>query len=87
MDQMARQDTPIHRLDPRAKILTTLAFIGVTVSFGRYEIAALLPLILFPVVLLALGRVPAGVHPPQARLAPSPSSSSSACSTRSSTGR
>ncbi len=60
MDQMARQDTPVHRLDPRAKILTTLAFIGVTVSFGRYEITALLPLLLFPVVLLAIGRVPAG---------------------------
>jgi cobalt/nickel transport system permease protein len=59
MDQMARLDTPAHRLDPRAKILATLAFIGVTVSFGRYEVAALLPLLLFPVALLAVGRVPA----------------------------
>lgn len=61
MDQLARLDTPVHRLDPRAKILAALALIVAAVSFGRYEISALLPLLFFPVALGALGRVPAGV--------------------------
>ncbi len=61
MDQMARGDTPVHRLDPRAKLLTVLAFILVTVSFGKYELSALLPLFLFPVTLAAAGRVPPGL--------------------------
>jgi cobalt/nickel transport system permease protein len=58
MDQMARRDTPVHRLDPRAKIVAALALIVTAVSFGRYEISALLPLVFFPVVLAALGRIP-----------------------------
>ena len=61
MDQLARLDTPVHRLDPRAKIVAALALIVAAVSFGRHEISALLPLVFFPVALGAIGRVPAGV--------------------------
>lgn len=60
LDALARQDTRIHRLDPRAKVLTVLVFIVSVVSFGKYEISALLPFIIFPVVLVALGNLPAG---------------------------
>jgi cobalt/nickel transport system permease protein len=48
---------PLH-LDPRALLLTTLAFVAVVVSFHRYALTALLPLALFPVVVTAAGRVP-----------------------------
>lgn len=58
MDALGRLDTPIHRLDPRAKILVTAAFIVTVMSFGRYEISALAPLLLFPVIILALARLP-----------------------------
>ncbi len=61
MDQLSRLDTPVHRRDPRAKLLTALAFILVTVSFGKYEISALLPLLFFPVAMASLGRVPLGL--------------------------
>jgi len=61
MDQLARLDSPIHRLDPRAKIVTSLALIVAAVSFERHQISALLPLLFFPVALGALGRIPAGV--------------------------
>jgi cobalt/nickel transport system permease protein len=60
MDALAGRDTPLHRLDPRAKLLTTLAYILAVLSFGRYEIAALLPFVIYPVVLMILGEVPAG---------------------------
>ena len=61
MDQLARLDSPVHRIDPRAKILSALVLIVVAVSFERHEISALLPLLFFPVALGALGRIPTGV--------------------------
>jgi cobalt/nickel transport system permease protein len=60
MDQLARLDSPVHRLDPRAKIVAALVLIVVAVSFERHEISALLPLVFFPVALGAIGRIPAG---------------------------
>jgi len=61
MDQMARLDSPVHRLDPRAKLVTVLAFLLVTVSFGKYDFSALLPLVFFPLVVASSGEVPLGL--------------------------
>jgi cobalt/nickel transport system permease protein len=58
MDTLASQQTPVHRLDPRAKLLTTLVFITTVVSFDKYEIAALIPFFIYPVFLCAVGNVP-----------------------------
>jgi len=58
LDRLAAGDTGIHDLDPRAKLIATLAFILTVVSFGRYEVASLLPLLAFPLTLAILGRVP-----------------------------
>jgi cobalt/nickel transport system permease protein len=58
MDALSSFDTPVHRLDPRAKVLTTLVFIVCVVSFGRYEISALMPFFLYPIILVALGNLP-----------------------------
>jgi cobalt/nickel transport system permease protein len=60
LDRLARADTPVHRIDPRAKVLTTAVFVLCVVSFGRHEVLALLPFALFPVVLAAEGEVPFG---------------------------
>ncbi|MHB8766311.1 MAG: cobalt ECF transporter T component CbiQ [Deferrisomatales bacterium] len=60
LDRLAAQDSPVHRLDPRAKLVTTAAFLVAVVSFGKYEIAALLPFALYPVVLATAGRLPLG---------------------------
>lgn len=60
LDTLADRDTPIHRLDPRAKLLTTLVFIVTVASFDPYEIAGLLPFFLYPVVLIAVGDLPTG---------------------------
>jgi cobalt/nickel transport system permease protein len=59
LDQLAAGDRAIHRLDPRAKVLTTAVFIVSVVSFGRYELASLLPFFIFPAVMIALGDLPA----------------------------
>lgn len=58
LDQLATGDTVIHRLDPRAKVVVTLFFIITVVSFGRYELTALLPFFIFPAVIIALGNLP-----------------------------
>ncbi len=58
LDALGAGDSAVHRLDPRAKVLATLAFIVAVASFGRYEVSALLPFAFFPVVLAALGGVP-----------------------------
>jgi cobalt/nickel transport system permease protein len=60
MDELARADSPIHRLDARAQILTVAIFLVVVMSFPRYETFALMPLLLFPCVLLALAGLPTG---------------------------
>ena len=58
MDTLSSQQTAVHQLDPRAKLLTTLVFVVIVVSFGKYEISALIPFFIFPVVLCTLGNVP-----------------------------
>jgi cobalt/nickel transport system permease protein len=58
LETLAYQQTPLHRLDPRAKLLTTLVFIVTVVSFGKYEITGLLPFLLYPVTLIAVGNLP-----------------------------
>ena len=40
--------------------MTTVIYLTVVVSFGRYEISALLPLVFYPVVIIALAELPPG---------------------------
>ncbi len=58
LDVLSSQDTPLHRLDPRTKVLTTLAFIIAVVSFDRYAVSGLIPFVLYPVVLVIVGNLP-----------------------------
>ncbi len=60
MDAISRQDTFVHRMDPRIKVLTTLAFIVCVVSFGKHDISALVPFLVYPLFLVVLGDVPVG---------------------------
>lgn len=60
LDRLAYRESPIHRLDPRAKLLTTLVFLLCVVSFEKYQVSALLPFVVFPVVLASLGGLPFG---------------------------
>jgi len=60
LDRLAAGNTALHRLDPRAKVLATLVFIVSVVSFGRYELSALIPFFIFPAVIIGMGDLPAG---------------------------
>jgi cobalt/nickel transport system permease protein len=58
LDLLANGDSAVHRLDGRAKVLVTLVFIVSVVSFGRYELAALAPFVIFPVIMIARSGLP-----------------------------
>ena len=60
MDTLASGDTPLHRLDPRAKLITTLLFIVAVVSFDKYTLLAFVPFFIYPMVLISAGGLPAG---------------------------
>lgn len=47
MDDLAAQDSPLHRVSPLAKLLVTVLYITVTVSFHKYDFTGLLPMVLF----------------------------------------
>jgi len=58
LDLLATQPSAIHRLDARAKVIVTLAFIICVMSFGRYAVAPLLPFFAFPVLVAGWARLP-----------------------------
>lgn len=58
LDTLASQDTFVHRLDPRAKVLVTLAFVVTVISADKYAVSQLLPFFLFPILLIVLGNLP-----------------------------
>lgn len=61
LDLLAGGDSVIHRLDPRAKVFVTLAYIVTVVSFGRHEVSALLPFVVFPLAMIAVSGIPPAV--------------------------
>lgn len=58
LDRLASRNTLLRRIDPRAKLLATLAFIVTVLSYDRYQIVPQLPLAAFPLLLTAMGDVP-----------------------------
>lgn len=58
LDRLASRDNLLSRLDPRAKVVTTLFFVVMVVSCGKYEVSALLPFFLFPLTLMVLADLP-----------------------------
>ena len=58
LDRLSYQNTFIHRLDPRTKVVCTLLFLLSVISYPKYDVAELLPFFLFPVILMTLGDIP-----------------------------
>ena len=58
MDDLAAQDSPIHRLSPLAKLLSTILYIVVVVSFHKYDLSGMAVMLLFPVLLFQLSGIP-----------------------------
>ena len=59
LDDLAQKDSSVHRINSLVKLLTTVIYLTVVLSFGRYEIIRLLPFVFYPVLVFALGELPA----------------------------
>ncbi len=58
IDRFAQGDSPVHRLEARAKLVAVLAYTAVLISFNRYTVAALAPMAILPLSMLWFGGVP-----------------------------
>jgi cobalt/nickel transport system permease protein len=58
IDSLSYRDSFIHRIDSRGKVITTLLFVSLVVSYPKYEVVALLPYFIFPILLLTLSDTP-----------------------------
>ncbi len=58
LDELAEKRTVIHNIHPLIKLLTTIAYVIITVSFGKYELSNLLPLLFYPIVIITLAEIP-----------------------------
>lgn len=69
LDDLAAQDTALHRLDARAKVLVTLAYLICVLSLHPHAVSRLLPFAAYPLLLALLGEIPLGVVARRAALA------------------
>ncbi len=58
VDELSRLDTPIHNLHPLSKLITTMFFLVVLLSFPRTESIALLPLFIYPLFIATAANIP-----------------------------
>lgn len=58
LDELSQKETAIHSIHPISKLFTTIIYLIVVASFNRYEISGLLPLIMYPMVLILLAELP-----------------------------
>lgn len=57
LDELALKGSFIHRLHPVVKLLTTIFYLVVVVSFDRFEIFGLLPLFFYPIIIFAFADI------------------------------
>ena len=61
MDALAALNSPVHRLNPLCKLLVTVFYIAVVVSFPKYSLSALVVMVLYPVLLFQAAGIPMGL--------------------------
>ena len=57
VEDLTKLDSPVHRLDPLVKLIMTLVFIFMTASFGKYDLAGLVVMVLIPLTGYAISTV------------------------------
>ena len=58
MDELAVGDSPLHDISAIAKLLSTIAYILIVMSFHKYNLSGLIPMILWPIFLFQLSGIP-----------------------------
>ena len=57
MDELAARSSPIHTLHPLAKLISTIAYVVVTLSFDKYDLGGLVPMVLWPILLFQISGI------------------------------
>lgn len=57
IEEMAEKKTTIHQIHPLVKLLTTIFYITCVVSFDKYNLIGLLPMILYPLLMFPLSDI------------------------------
>ena len=57
MDELAAMKSPVHSMHPLSKLIITIAYILVTVSFGKYDLSGLLVMVLYPLFVFSLSGI------------------------------
>jgi len=60
LTELAKKNTPVHKLHAMAKLLVTVVFLVCVISAGRYDVGGLTIYFFYPLVLLALSELPFG---------------------------
>lgn len=58
IDELSKRDITINKVHPLSKLIVTLAYIGVVISFDKYALTGLLPMILYPIILFSISEIP-----------------------------
>ena len=58
MDELAVRESPVHDLNAGAKILSTVVYILIVMSFDKYDLSGLVPMVLWPVLLFQMSGIP-----------------------------
>jgi len=58
MDELAVQESPVHSLHAAAKLLSTIVYIIIVMSFDKYDLSGLIPMMLWPVLLFQISGIP-----------------------------
>ena len=61
LEDIAHKNTSIHKLNPVIKLITTVLYLIMVVSFDKYEIIRLLPFIIYPLVVILIAEIPVRV--------------------------
>lgn len=58
LEEMAEGNTIIHHLHPMVKLITTILYLVLVISFDPYNITGLMVFVFYPVILMALAEIP-----------------------------
>ncbi len=58
LEELSLQHTFVHRRHPVALLLVTLGYVAAVASYAKYELGSILPMLLYPVFVSAMGEIP-----------------------------
>lgn len=59
LDELSKLDSPIHRKHPLVKLILTILYIGVVVSFAKESLSAMIPMVFYPLIAFQMSGISA----------------------------